>query len=59
MDAIYAENDDKCKKDATLYMSEVLRVLKQDGIFFTISMSQNYITQFIYGMILNHWILYK
>ena len=51
LDAIYAENDDKCKKDATLYMSEVLRVLKQDGIFFTISMSQNYIAHFIYGMI--------
>lgn len=32
-------------------MSEVLRVLKQDGIFFTISMSQNYIAHFIYGMI--------
>ena len=49
LDAIYAETDEKCKSDATKYMNENMRVLRQDGILFTISMSQDFICKLLYG----------
>lgn len=49
LDAIYAENNSKCLGDATAYLKENFRVLKPEGILFTISMSQDFICSLLYG----------
>lgn len=54
IDAIYAENNEKCKQDASTYLSEVKRVLKKDGRFFTISMSQDFICHLYYSQSDSH-----
>ena len=43
IDAIFSSESEQCIESATRYLSEVLRVLKPDGILFTISMLQHFI----------------
>lgn len=49
LDAIYAESNEKCLGDATAYLKENFRVLKPEGVLFTISMSQEFVCSLLYG----------
>ena len=47
--AIYAEDNENCRRDATAYLNENIRVLKPDGVLFTISMSQDFICTLLHS----------
>lgn len=49
LDAIYAEDNENCRRDATAYLNENIRVLKPDGVLFTISMSQDFICTLLHS----------